>query len=119
MKSENLNFLEPSGPLQACNGTAYCIAYLSAFIASGFWPHNLRCSAGDKIVDVLDNFFFVFVAIKLSFVAIFSDLFSHVYSVRLSHRWRMNVQCSLYSCTKWSNIALFIPSTTDAFQFYA
>ena len=21
MKSENLNFLEPSGPLQACNGT--------------------------------------------------------------------------------------------------
>ena len=22
MKSENLNFLEPSGPLQACNGTA-------------------------------------------------------------------------------------------------
>ena len=23
MKSENLNFLEPSGPLQACNGTAY------------------------------------------------------------------------------------------------
>ena len=23
MKSENLNFLEPSGPLQACNGTAF------------------------------------------------------------------------------------------------
>jgi len=22
MKSENLNFLEPSGPLRACNGTA-------------------------------------------------------------------------------------------------
>jgi len=22
MKSENLNFLEPSGPLQVCNGTA-------------------------------------------------------------------------------------------------
>ena len=30
MKSENLNFLDPSGPLQACNGTdlpftVYCI----------------------------------------------------------------------------------------------
>jgi len=24
MKSGNLNFLEPSGPLQAYNGTAYC-----------------------------------------------------------------------------------------------
>ena len=24
MKSGNLNFLEPSGALQACNGTAYC-----------------------------------------------------------------------------------------------
>jgi hypothetical protein len=23
MKSGNLNFLEPSGPLQACNGTAF------------------------------------------------------------------------------------------------
>jgi hypothetical protein len=34
MKSGNLNFLEPSGPLQACNGTAlplplpYCSTYL-------------------------------------------------------------------------------------------
>ena len=34
MKSGNLNFLEPSGPLQACNGTAlplpFSIVYLSA-----------------------------------------------------------------------------------------
>ena len=27
MKSGNLNFLEPSGPLQACNGTAYLYLY--------------------------------------------------------------------------------------------
>ena len=25
MKSGNLNFLEPSGPLQACNGTAFAL----------------------------------------------------------------------------------------------
>ena len=25
MKSGNLNFLEPSGPLQACNGTAFTL----------------------------------------------------------------------------------------------
>jgi len=28
MKFENLNFLEPSGPLQACNGTASTLPYL-------------------------------------------------------------------------------------------
>ena len=27
MKSENLNFLEPSGPPQACNGNAFYSAY--------------------------------------------------------------------------------------------
>ena len=27
MKSGNLNFLEPSGPLQACNGTAFTLFY--------------------------------------------------------------------------------------------
>jgi len=29
MKSGNLNFLEPSGPLQACNGTAFMDAKLN------------------------------------------------------------------------------------------
>ena len=29
MKSGNLNFLEPSGPLQACNGTAVPLPYLT------------------------------------------------------------------------------------------
>jgi len=28
MKSGNLNFLEPSGPLQACNRTAFTIAFI-------------------------------------------------------------------------------------------
>jgi NADH:ubiquinone oxidoreductase subunit K len=28
MKSGNLNFLEPSGPLQACNGTALRFMYI-------------------------------------------------------------------------------------------
>jgi len=34
MKSGNLNFLEPSGPLQACNGTAVSL-------------HNLYMDDGD------------------------------------------------------------------------
>ena len=28
MKSGNVNFLEPSGPLQACNGTAFTNAWI-------------------------------------------------------------------------------------------
>ena len=32
MKSANLNFLEPSGPLQACNGTALPLSYVVIFI---------------------------------------------------------------------------------------
>jgi hypothetical protein len=32
MKYGNLNFLEPSGPLQACNGTAF---YIKVFICLG------------------------------------------------------------------------------------
>ena len=41
MKSGNLNFLEPSGPLQACNGTAL------PFIAMAQW---LRCCATNRKV---------------------------------------------------------------------
>ena len=36
MKSVNLNFLEPSGPLQACNGTA-----LTFFLK--IYPENISC----------------------------------------------------------------------------
>jgi len=31
MKSENLNFLEPSGPLQFCNGTDLPFTYVDQF----------------------------------------------------------------------------------------
>ena len=32
MKSGNLNFLEPSGPLQACNGAALPLSYIIIII---------------------------------------------------------------------------------------
>ena len=35
-KSGSLNFLEPSGPLQACNGTALTLPFTPAF--AGGWP---------------------------------------------------------------------------------
>jgi len=43
MKSGNLNFLEPSGPLQACNGTALAFTFYDKSIRlskenSGKWP---------------------------------------------------------------------------------
>jgi hypothetical protein len=47
-KSGNLNFLEPSGPLQACNGTALPLPLLhkiktvrSIFVL--FWAHGVGC----------------------------------------------------------------------------
>ena len=33
MKSGNLNFLEPSGPLQACNMTALPLAYKRPYVS--------------------------------------------------------------------------------------
>jgi len=38
MKSGNLNFLEPSGPLQACNGTAFAAlgSVFQNFMTSNF-----------------------------------------------------------------------------------
>ena len=41
MKSRNLNFLEPSGPLQACNGTAFNI-YIYIYIYGGI-VHYVTC----------------------------------------------------------------------------
>jgi hypothetical protein len=35
MKSESFNFLEPSGPLQACNGTVLTLLYLIFLEPSG------------------------------------------------------------------------------------
>jgi hypothetical protein len=46
MKSGNLNFLEPSGPLQACNRTAVPLPFFTALSTSFSWsitvPSNLN-----------------------------------------------------------------------------
>jgi hypothetical protein len=46
MKSGNLNFLEPSGPLQACNGTALPLPYNSEYF-------NIQCTIDDGDKSVL------------------------------------------------------------------
>ena len=51
MKSGNLNFLEPSGPLQACDGTALPVpkelvrSYATLFLSSGK-NRNVCCFEG-------------------------------------------------------------------------
>jgi len=40
MKSGNLNFLEPSGPLQACNGAA--LPFIIHYFILVFELHNLH-----------------------------------------------------------------------------
>jgi len=48
MQSGNLNFLEPSGPLQACNGTAlpftYYLTQISNIIPKWFCLQENYCS---------------------------------------------------------------------------
>jgi len=46
MKSGDLNFLEPSGPLQACNRTAYLLQCLAIFIPH--LPFERRKERGRK-----------------------------------------------------------------------
>jgi hypothetical protein len=45
MQSANLNFLEPSGPLQACNGTALplYILKIKKYSSSKVYLHRLHC----------------------------------------------------------------------------
>jgi len=43
MKSGNLNFLEPSGPLQACNGTALSLPYTYHIVLGGFSIWRIVC----------------------------------------------------------------------------
>jgi hypothetical protein len=52
MKSGNLNFLEPSGPLQACNGTALPFLFIIAF--AGQYMTEWRIEK-NKIIFTLIN----------------------------------------------------------------
>jgi len=54
MKSRNLNFLEPSGPLQACNGTAYFDMGLKLGLShcgtnSGLWAVGKATGGGGMV----------------------------------------------------------------------
>ena len=40
MKTGNLNFLEPSGPLQACNGIAVPFTHLGSYSCNVFTGHT-------------------------------------------------------------------------------
>ena len=59
MKSGNLNFLEPSEPLQACNGTALTLyiyninlAYTSIFHGEGWGMKPALCKCGDLLIQL-------------------------------------------------------------------
>jgi len=42
MKSENLNFLEPSGPLSACNGLLFTTTHdLAAYVSLWYYIANV------------------------------------------------------------------------------
>jgi len=62
LKYGNLNFLEPSGPLQACNGTALPLHYIYIYIRVYTWRREyddypcscLRLQSFFKILDRQD-----------------------------------------------------------------
>jgi hypothetical protein len=61
MKSGKLNFLEPSGPLQACNGTALPFLFVhSKFYAVSFFYYRKHCTS-DGVSWQIQGFY----AIKL------------------------------------------------------
>ena len=41
-KSGNLNFLEPSGPVQACNGTALPLPFMYLYVADRIRTHYVE-----------------------------------------------------------------------------
>ena len=49
MKSGNLNFLEPSGPLQTCNGTALPLPFIYAYRSSGQEQVAGSCKCGNEL----------------------------------------------------------------------
>jgi len=51
MKSGNLNFLEPSGPLQACNGTAFCF-----YCTHQIFIYHRRSAAPRIIMHIFASF---------------------------------------------------------------
>jgi hypothetical protein len=79
MKSGNLNFLEPSGPLQACNGTA-CTLFI--FLQSAwdylFWSLFLFLSLCSCILIII----FALASIEFGYFA--TDVFSTALGIRLS-----------------------------------
>jgi hypothetical protein len=54
MKSGNINFLEPSGPLQACNGTALPLPYLSTK-EPGIWNNFIYLIFTNMVIILADK----------------------------------------------------------------
>ena len=55
MKSGNLNLLEPSGPVQACNGIAFTTLQKLFLLPSSGWGDLIECSAWKNFVIYLNS----------------------------------------------------------------
>ena len=64
MKYGNLNFLEPSGLLQACNGTALPFIYIYLYIYIYIYILHTQDSGREKVIAT----------VKLSFIILTSNL---------------------------------------------
>ena len=62
MNSGNLKFLEPSGPLQACKGTAYFLSVVEVLHVSATFCAHLQGDCYMK--DMLQSYQYQFISIK-------------------------------------------------------
>ena len=84
MKSGNLNFLEPSGPLQACDGTA-----LPAFV-----PILSQTNTVNTLPNIF-NFYFYFILSSLP--GLRSGIFEEISHQKLHDTWALRSPATLRS----------------------
>jgi hypothetical protein len=89
MKSGNLNFLEPSGPLQACNGTAL-----------PFFLHGYKSPSKDLFSNIQRNLFIC--VIRTNKMHFYLLIYFNNYPLHISNRLTIHHQEAFYFiCSIW------------------
>jgi hypothetical protein len=107
MKSGNLNFLEPSGPLQACNGTAlplllpYYLAYTTMLVCYNWspddgssWPKTCRRTLWNCIIT------------RVHFISFIRHNYIEMHGINNSQHYKVKQNFGIWLCCQFLNINL-------------
>ena len=81
MKSGNLNFLEPSGPLQACNGTGLPLSTFPYYYRYHFLfhiPHALNFYCKVFIFQSLLSFIIIIIIITIIIISFMQGIYTYI-----------------------------------------